>query len=161
MTPVRRIPAITGCSSKEQGDSRCCRSSGTMAETLLASIMNKVNLIWQFCITSKLSTVILPLLKLTIIWGMLSKTLDMLSKTLDIIGHALLYNLTIHKHCQALATYIHGLGNYAEVIACYKEVLRRLLLMVLSIEGTHLRRLVELLKQFRLYMCCEYQTNYV
>ncbi|XP_042460321.1 uncharacterized protein LOC122043811 [Zingiber officinale] len=41
-------------------------------------------------------------------------------------------------------------GNYAEVIACYNEVLRRLLLMVLSIEGTHLRRLVELLKQFRI-----------
>ncbi|KAG6494462.1 hypothetical protein ZIOFF_049489 [Zingiber officinale] len=27
-------------------------------------------------------------------------------------------------------------GNYAEAIACYNEVLRRLLLMVLSIEGT-------------------------
>ncbi|XP_042379995.1 uncharacterized protein LOC121972380 [Zingiber officinale] len=41
-------------------------------------------------------------------------------------------------------------GTYAEAIACYNEVLRRLLLMVLSIEGTHLRRLVELLKQFRI-----------
>ncbi|KAG6493341.1 hypothetical protein ZIOFF_048323 [Zingiber officinale] len=40
--------------------------------------------------------------------------------------------------------------NYAAAIACYNEVLRRLLLMVLSIKGTHLRRLVELLKQFRI-----------
>ncbi|KAG6483325.1 hypothetical protein ZIOFF_059969 [Zingiber officinale] len=40
-------------------------------------------------------------------------------------------------------------GNYAEAIAYYNEVLRKLLLMVLSIEGTHLRRLFTNLKYSR------------
>ncbi|XP_042374555.1 uncharacterized protein LOC121968121 [Zingiber officinale] len=121
--------------------------------------MNKVNLTWQFCITSKLSIVILPLLNLTIIWGMLSKTLDMWKRLSTSIGNMMSVAASFYKATLAvtigisapfnnLAIIYKQQGNYVEVIACYNEVLRRLLLMVLSIEGTHLRRLVELLKQF-------------